>query len=197
MSGRAVTCKPNRLTFPGAATGLPLSLSIGFRNPKSRDMFLGPGGKAIVPIPPWYDSRATTNTERARPLISRPAAWARIATKSPLTLESAAGSIALARSSFPWMYTAGPVPIRFATDPTPFAKPSARLIAPTRTMHANAIAHAVARVRRGRPVARRRAGLAMPAAEPGSPNKRSKPLVADWSRSGHFLHDPPVLSNPQ
>ena len=95
------------------------------------------------------------------------------------------------------MYTAGPVPIRFATDPTPFAKPSARLIAPTRTMHANAIAHAVARVRRVRRVARRRTGLDMPAAEPVSHNKRSMPLVADWSRSGHFLHDPPVLSNPQ
>src|SRR6266705_2055036 len=102
-------------------------------------------------------------------LISKPAAWARIATKSPLTSGSAAGSIALASSSFPWMYTAGPVPIRFATDPTPFARPSARLIAPTRTMHANAIAHAVARVRRVKRVASRKIGRGIRLAEGTEP----------------------------
>src|SRR3989454_6978590 len=167
--GRSVRCNPNRLTFPDAATGIPLCASICFRNPTSRETLRGPAGNAIVPIPAWYDSRATTNTERVRRLISRLAAWARIATKSPGTFDSAAESIALARSSFPWMYTAGPEPIRFATDPTPFARPSARLIAPTRTMHANAIAHAVARVRRVKRVASRKIGRAMRFAEGTEP----------------------------
>src|SRR5437867_12626813 len=70
------------------------------------------------------------------------------------------------------MYTAGPEPIRFATDRTPFARPSARLIAPTRTMHANAIAHAVARVRRVKRVASRKIGRAM------------RPPAAGWAARG-------------
>src|SRR3989441_11358808 len=159
--GRSVRCNPNRLTFPDVATGIPLSEAICSRNPTSRDTLRGPAGNAIVPVPLWYDSRATTNTERVRRLISRLAAWARIATKSTGRFDSAAESIALARSSFPWMYTAGPEPIRFATDPTPSARPSARLIAPTRTMHANAIARAVARVRRVKRVASRKIGRGM------------------------------------
>src|SRR2546427_7698101 len=170
--GRSVRCNPNRLTFPDVATGIPLSASICARNPTSRDTLRGPAGNAIVPTPLWYDWRATTNTESVRRLISRPAAWARIATKSTVMLESAAGWIALGSSSFPWMYTAGPEPIRFATDPTPFARPSARLIAPTRTMHANAIAHAVARVRRVTRVASRKIGRGM------------RPPAAGWSGPG-------------
>src|SRR5437879_11531642 len=71
------------------------------------------------------------------------------------------------------MYTAGAEPIRSATDPTPFANPSARLSVPTRTMHANAIAHAVVRVRRVRRVASRSTGLGMPGAHRTRPNKHS------------------------
>src|SRR5437660_6937006 len=59
------------------------------------------------------------------------------------------------------MYTEGPEPIRSATDPTPFANPSARLSVPTSTMQANAIAHAVVQVRRVRRVASRSTGLGM------------------------------------
>src|SRR5256886_17231294 len=71
------------------------------------------------------------------------------------------------------MYTEGPEPIRSATDPTPFANPSARLSVPTRTMHANATAHAVVRVRRVRRVASRSRGLGMPGAHRTPPNKHS------------------------
>src|SRR5437660_7063498 len=71
------------------------------------------------------------------------------------------------------MYTEGPEPIRSATDPTPFANPSARPSVPTRTMHANAIAHAVVRVRRVRRVASRSTGLGMPGAHRTRPNKHS------------------------
>src|SRR2546425_8947858 len=48
--GRSVRCNPNRLTFPDVATGIPLSASICFRNPTSRDTFLGPAGNAIVSL---------------------------------------------------------------------------------------------------------------------------------------------------
>src|SRR6266705_977898 len=113
------------------------------------------------------------------------------------------------------MYTEGPEPIRSATDPTPFANPSARLSVPTRTMHANAIAHAVVRVRRVRRVASRSTGLGMPGAHRTRPNKHSAGgpstrvrnmsratidavpsdlLVRDWSGSGHFLQDPVASS---
>ena len=71
------------------------------------------------------------------------------------------------------MYATGPEPMRSATDPTPFARPSARASAPTSTMQAKAIAQAVIRVRRVKRVARRRIGRAISWRDGRGSHKRS------------------------
>src|SRR5256886_13510038 len=93
------------------------------------------------------------------------------------------------------MYTEGPDPVRSATDPVPFANPSARLNVPTRTMHANAMAQAVVRVRRVKRVARRRTGRGMRGAERRGPNKHSAEGVR-WLAIGQTLVTFPKTPRP-